>query len=366
MIKVASAQRTTEKPQGYDHLVRELPVLVLFPHNRCNCRCMMCDIWRLRQVKEISRDDLVPHLAAMRRLRVRWIVLSGGEPLMHSSLDSLCGALRSDGVRITLLTSGLLLKPRARLVARIVDDVMVSLDGPADIHDRIRNVPLAFQRLADGLEALRNFRADMPVSGRCTVQKANRNSLCETVKGAQYLRLSSISFLAADVTSQAFNRPQGWASERQQTIALDAAEVEELAAEIEALIRQHSAEISAGFVVESGEKLRRIASHFRAYLGQVPFAAPRCNAPWVSSVIESDGTVRPCFFHPPLGKLGDQPLDAILNSEAAIRFRRELDVSSDPVCRRCVCSLFLSQAKKEAMYRSFVAVESSTLQGCVE
>jgi hypothetical protein len=30
----------------------------------------------------------------------------------------------------------------------------------------------------------------------------------------------------------------------------------------------------------------------------------------------------------------------VLNSEAAVSFRRNLDVAADPTCRRCVCSLF--------------------------
>lgn len=40
-----------------------------------------------------------------------------------------------------------------------------------------------------------------------------------------------------------------------------------------------------------------------ARLGQVPAVAPGCNAPWVSALIETDGTVRPCFFHRSLGNI---------------------------------------------------------------
>ena len=42
----------------------------------------------------------------------------------------------------------------ARPVARFVDDVIVSLDGPPEVHDRIRNVPRAFARLAEGVATL--------------------------------------------------------------------------------------------------------------------------------------------------------------------------------------------------------------------
>ena len=67
-----------------DHVIHQLPIVVLFPHNRCNCRCVMCDIWRIRQVREITRKDLEPHLDALLALQVRWVVLSGGEPQLAS------------------------------------------------------------------------------------------------------------------------------------------------------------------------------------------------------------------------------------------------------------------------------------------
>ena len=65
----------------------------------------------------------------------------------------------------------------------------------------------------------------------------------------------------------------------------------------------------SGFVLENPDKLRRIVHHFRAHLGLAEPVAPRCNAPWVSAVIESDGTVRPCFFHEPIGNATGRSAD---------------------------------------------------------
>jgi MoaA/NifB/PqqE/SkfB family radical SAM enzyme len=216
----------------------------------------------------------------------------------------------------------------------------VSLDGPPQIHDQIRRVPKAFERLAKGVEALRKLRPQMTIRGRSTVQRANCHSLREIVQTAKQLELNSISFLAADVTSQAFNRPEGWTLERRNDVALDSEGVGRLAAEVDALIREHAADISSGFVAESAEKLWRIVLHFRAHLNQAPPVAPRCNAPWVSAVVEADGTVRPCFFHRTIGNIRDHSLIDVLNSRDAIDFRRQLDVASNPICQRCVCSLY--------------------------
>jgi MoaA/NifB/PqqE/SkfB family radical SAM enzyme len=151
--------------------------------------------------------------------------------------------------------------------------------------------------------------------------------------------LDSISFLAADLTSQAFNRPVSWSSERQLEIGIGEAEIHDLEEEIEQLIEDRAADIRSGFVRENPAKLRRIVRHFRAHSGLCEPEAPACNAPWVSAVIETDGTVRPCFFHSPIGNLEDGSLRTVLNGPKAVAFREQLDMASDPICRRCVCSL---------------------------
>jgi MoaA/NifB/PqqE/SkfB family radical SAM enzyme len=239
----------------------------------------------------------------------------------------------------------LLLEAQAKMIAARVDDVIVSFDGPAEVHNRIRRVPDAYERMAAGVRALRQARAGMPVFARCTVQKENHNSLRATVASAKETGLDSISFLAGDLTSGAFNRPQGWSQERQLKIALNADEVEALDSEIEQLIGEYSAELNSGFIVESASKLRKIVRHFRAHLGQVADVAPRCNAPWVSAVIDASGEVRPCFFHSAMGNIRTQSLPAILNGPEALRFRANLDIAADPICRRCVCSLYISPAR---------------------
>src|SRR4051812_42085401 len=72
-----------------------MPILILYPHKSCNCRCVMCDIWKDRSAEEISFDRLQRHIEEIRQLRVKWVVLSGGEPLMHSDLFRLTELLRS-------------------------------------------------------------------------------------------------------------------------------------------------------------------------------------------------------------------------------------------------------------------------------
>jgi MoaA/NifB/PqqE/SkfB family radical SAM enzyme len=338
-----SAGNDTGNPAA--HKIGCMPVVVISPHNQCNCRCVMCDIWRIREPKQITPVDLERQLASFRDLGVRWLVFTGGEPQMNGQLSSLAKMLRAEGIRVTMLTAGLLLESHAESIAATIDDVIVSLDGPPAVHDHIRRVPHAFARMAAGVAALRKFRPEMAVRARCTVQKANHRVLCAVVQSAKETGLNSISFLAADLTSDAFNRPQGWLPERQDRVALNVQEVEELDAEVERLISEHQRDLDTGFVVESASKLRRVVLHFRAHLGQAQHVAPRCNAPWVSAVVEASGDVRPCFFHPSFGNIHNQSLHEIVNGPEAMKFRANLDVSTNPICRRCVCSLHIPRGE---------------------
>ncbi len=306
--------------------VASLPVLVLYPHARCNCRCIMCDIWKEIDAAEISCEDLERHMDDIQKLAVKWVIFSGGEPLMHSDVFRLADLLRSRDIRVTLLSTGLLLAKYADKIVTHIDDVIVSLDGPPDVHDEIRRVKGAFAQLEKGVRQIHALHSGFPVSARCTVQRRNHASLQQTADRAHSLGLRSISFLAADLTSEAFNRAQPWDVDRQTQIALSLDQLPILAAELAGV---HEKWIGTGFVLEGMDKLRRILQHFRSHLGQGESEAPLCNAPWVSAVIEANGAVRPCFFHPPIGSLKTHSLLQIVNGFEAQQFRRSLNVANN-------------------------------------
>lgn len=321
------------------HRIESLPIAVLHVHSRCNCRCAMCDIWQTRESQELSAEHLECMLPSFESLGVRWVVLTGGEPLLHRNLASICAPLRDRGIKVTVLTTGLLLGRYADAAPDIFDEIIISIDGPGAIHDRIRGVNGAFDKIAAGVASLRKNTIAIPLRARTTVQKANHLHLRETVGAAKALQLDSISFLAADLTSTAFNREVVWPVARQSAIGLSIEETDALEKEVETLIREYEPELESGFIVESRAKLRRIVQHFRAHLGLEPACAPVCNAPWNSAVVELDGSVRPCFFQAAVGNLSSGSLQRAINGPAALRFRAALDIANDPICKRCVCSL---------------------------
>jgi len=321
------------------HHLHQVPVLVLMPHSKCNCRCLMCDIWKgNKSGTSLSLAQLQRIEADLRAFGVKHVVLSGGEALMHPDIWSLCALLKSLPARVTLLSTGQTLAHHVETVSVLCDEVIVSLDGSPAMHDVVRGIPGAFEKLQDGIVALRRHRPDFPIAARCVLQKCNFRDLTAIVTAARSLNLDRISFLAADLSTTAFNRPNGWDDKHTDAVCLSVEESLEFADIIEQLIADNADDFATGFITERPERLRGLAHYYQAVHGLRSFPPIRCKAPWVSTVIEADGTVRPCFFHPALGNVNDRPLNTILNSDEAIAFRETLDVRSNPICQRCVCT----------------------------
>ena len=313
------------------------------PHSRCNCRCVMCDIWKgNNNVKQLEEADIDKMLESMRKLSTKVVVMSGGEALMHPNFFRLCEIIKSLNIKITLLSTGLLLKKFASEIITKSDEVIVSLDGSKEVHDKIRNIPNAFEKLKEGVQELKRLNPKFRVTARCVIQKENFEDLLLIVEAAREIGLDQISFLTADITTDAFNRPELWGEEKVNEVRLSPKELERFNQVIEKLIETHSQDFNTRFIAESHEKIRRFYEYYAAFQGLTQFPSIRCNAPWVSAVIEADGSVRPCFFHEVIGDIREESLEGIINSENSISFRKNLDVKTNSICKKCVCSLNLS------------------------
>jgi MoaA/NifB/PqqE/SkfB family radical SAM enzyme len=340
---VTAAESVRRAVTRLTHRIETLPILALSVHTACNCRCVMCDIWKANAEKrEITREDLDRHLKAIRRLRVRRVMLTGGEPLLHRNLWALCERLQQENIAITLVTTGVLLSSHVADIAAYVDELVVSIDGAPDVHDAIRRVAGGFERIARGLNLLANYSSRPRMTARSVVQRMNCGRIVQTIEAIHGTGVDHLSFLAADVSSAAFNRPQPWSVQRKAEVAVCGADAPMLAMAIREADERCQQQFDSGFIVGGVESLWRIHAYYMALAGQGPFPPTKCNAPWVSAVLEPGGTVRPCFFHPAYASAAGGELDEAINTPEAVAFRRSLDVSTHPTCARCVCTLSLS------------------------
>jgi MoaA/NifB/PqqE/SkfB family radical SAM enzyme len=293
---------------------------------RCDQACAQCDIWR-------GASAAGPELGLAERLRVvddalaagvGEALLTGGEPLLSVDVWPVAGRLRAGGARVMLSTNGMGLERHAALVARLFQEVYVSLDGPdAASHDGLRG-GASFARLAAGIAALRRHSPRPRLVARSVVHARNVDGLADIVSAARRLGADHVSFLPVDASSQGF----GGRPETRRALVPSEAQVRRLEQTISRLEDD-------GFVLENADKLRRLARHLAASGGRSSFERPRCDAPRWSAVVTADGGVKPCFFHAPVGdvRAGITPTRRSREYRAAVQ---RIEAPND-TCARCVC-----------------------------
>jgi MoaA/NifB/PqqE/SkfB family radical SAM enzyme len=312
-----------------------LPLLIFYPTSRCNSRCISCDWWKQSGAGDLTLAEIEGVAASLPALGTRVVVFSGGEPLLRPDVFQAAGLFRAHGIRLHLLTSGVLLERCAERAAEHFGRVTISLDATTEaLYQAVRGVA-ALSTVGRGVTRLRQFAPGLPVTARATLHRANFRELPRLIEHARRMALDSISFLAADTTSTAFGRQ---APPDAGSLVLDPREIVEFEALVEQTIEEHRDAFESGFVTDSPDKLRRLPRYYAALAGRAPFPSVACNAPWMSAVIEADGAVRPCFFHEAVGNIRRAPFRSILAGNLRA-FRGALDVSTDHVCRQCVCSI---------------------------
>jgi len=312
-----------------------LPVLIFYPTSRCNSRCVSCDWWQSSGADDLTLAEIEALAGALPALGTRLVVFSGGEPLLRPEVFEAARLFRARGMMLHLLTSGVLLERCAAEVAHDFSRVIISLDAATEtLYQQVRGVN-ALTAVEKGVARLRRLAPDVPVTARATLHKRNFRELPHLIDHARAMALDGISFLPADVASSAFGRGR---QPRAGALALDEDEVAEFDELVELTVNTYRGEFESGFVAESPDRLRRLPQYYRALAGHAPFPPVACNAPWMSVVVEADGSVRPCFFHDPVGSIRHAPLAAIVSRNLAA-FRETLDLERNPVCTRCVCSM---------------------------
>ncbi len=171
---------------------RGTPVsLIFFVTSRCNLLCTHCFYWAelnkpkkelsLEEIEKVSRS--LPNLLSLS--------LTGGEPYLRPDLPEIAEAFeRNCGVRnIQIPSNGLLVDKTLARAEALLKKVRrarvatgVSLDGPEEIHNAIRQNQRSFQKALETLEGLKKLKPQFPnlsVGVALTVSAANQDRLDE-------------------------------------------------------------------------------------------------------------------------------------------------------------------------------------------
>lgn len=135
---------------------------------RCNMRCVFCEWW-INDIPELSTKQGLEVIDAVCSLGVPFFDLSGGEPLLRKDLIILAKRVSSHGCLVSMNTNGTLLdENRIDEVANVFDMVVVSLDGPKEVHDKIRGVPGTYEKAIKAIKLLKKNNIKVGVNSVAT------------------------------------------------------------------------------------------------------------------------------------------------------------------------------------------------------
>ena len=132
-------------------------VLQIHPTLRCNLKCPHCySSSSPEEAGELSLDLLRQTLSEAFQEGFNAVGVSGGEPLMFSSLAAVLERARSIGMITTVTTNGILLdRKRVNELGQLANFIAISLDGVEESHNRMRGNSKAFELMKRRLELVR-------------------------------------------------------------------------------------------------------------------------------------------------------------------------------------------------------------------
>lgn len=124
---------------------------------RCNAACSFCDIWE-KPSPYVTLDTFLQNLRDLRRLGVRIIDFTGGEPLLHRELPIFLELAQRMGFLTTVTTNALLYPKRARDLAGKIDMLHFSLDAAEpQKHDQLRGGVPCFAFVQESIKVARRL-----------------------------------------------------------------------------------------------------------------------------------------------------------------------------------------------------------------
>ena len=334
----------------------------IFVTYRCNLRCSMCSQWgESGSAKYYTHEQLYSHQELDRLKSLiddlsKWkptITLFGGEPLMYKGLFDLVRHVKSHGMRINMITNGVMLEHFApQIVDTGIDEIIWSLDGPEDLHDQIRGRKGTFQRAVRGIKTVNEFRetagSNKPVVNiNSTLFETNYTRLDETISVAEEVEAATLTFhhlifLGKDQYEShdlVFKGHFGvsctdWAGFVWEDIPNINAET--LLSEIRRIEHEkRDSNTSVHFYPNLTDE--EILQYYKNFDFVPKSYRPRCLSPWMTAYIMPDGEVRACYlFNYSLGNINEKPFTKIWNDALYKRFRRITKREGFyPACQRC-------------------------------
>lgn len=164
--------------------------LTLAPTMECNFNCFYCFETEKPKGKMLERtmENIIRYIQTMKNLKRLYLTWFGGEPLIaQDEMEKFYNKLISvygNEYESNIITTGYFIdKATIELLQRIkVKSVQITLDGPRDIHNKIKRSDDCidvFERVLSNVDLLTNIAPDIDVAFRINLTKRNVTSYKE-------------------------------------------------------------------------------------------------------------------------------------------------------------------------------------------
>lgn len=182
------------------------PVMAtIVPTNRCNLDCQFCNIKDRHDDADgvgYSKSDILTLVDQLCELNVSGIGFSGGEPLLHAGTIPAIRYARQKGLSVVLATNGTTLTDHKidQIITADPNNITISIDSSDPVvHDKLRNVELAYAKTFDAISKLRNIIASKKLSIQTTIVTVicneNADQIDDIIFKAKSLGLDAVGFI---------------------------------------------------------------------------------------------------------------------------------------------------------------------------
>ena len=327
-------------------------VAVLVPTLRCSMHCPYCfqrgqgdQDEQQGEGDSLSLNEWQAIIGELEQARPR-VVVMGGELFLYPEALALLRAIKAADLNLTVITNGVAL-PRVaeHLLAMGLNQLVVSIDGPAHVHNTLRGHARGFELATAGIQLVVNGRGICPspfVQVSCTVSAYTQGYLEEFVEVMGHLNVDRILFnsliyaTAEQVTAHSQHLRRRFQA-RWSNMALD--HHARIGIDPELLGREMAA-IRAGpwsdivYMTPPGVE-QNLAPYYAPHAP--PFENQRCTAVYRELWILPNGDLAACAHIPELS-MGNVRAGGVMdawNSPRYREFRQHLAQGLLPACVRC-------------------------------
>lgn len=332
---------------------------------KCNLRCMMCGQWGEQGIyKEYSPMDLRQKISLPSIKRVinevakfnPTITLFGGEPMLYDGWLEVLKEVKNKGLRCNIVTNGVLLAQYAEeMVTCGLDEIIFSLDGPQEIHDRIKRVKNTFHKTMEGFDKLKKiknkYKKNKPfVTINSTINEYNYFCLEELPEianrvEAYHINIHHLLFLhkkISDHHNEFFKKTfkssstdwYGFCAENLPNI-----DINFLLNQIKKIKRKKK-NIGVSFYPNFSDQ--EIREYYSKWEFESKSYANRCLSPWMVAYIFPDGSVKPYHtMNYVTGNINNNLFLDIWNNRKYRKFRKIVKkIKKFPVCAKGCTELY--------------------------